>query len=264
MATIQIDGGTLYYETRGEGPVLIITGSPMGAGGFTQLADALASDFTVITHDPRGISQSTLDDVEQDSTPDLRAADLVALLDALGVEAADVFGSSGGAVTGLALVARHPDRVRTLIAHEPPLLELLPDAEEQRAATQDIVDTYREQGLGAAFAKFMANAGFEPGDQPPPPSSNPEQDATDGARFLGHELQGTTTYVPDIAALNGRAIVVGLGAESAKLLTADTSRALASQLGSETTEFPGDHGGWMSHTEQFAAVVRRVLAGVSL
>ena len=260
MATIQIDGGTLYYETRGEGPVLIITGSPMGAGGFTALAEALASDYTVITHDPRGISRSTLDDIEQNSTPDLRADDLVALLDSLDIETADVFGSSGGAVTGLALVTRHPHRVRTLIAHEPPLLELLPDAPEQRAATQDIVDTYRSQGHGAAFAKFMANAGFEPGDEGPPPSENPEQDAADGARFFGHELQGTTTYVPDTAALSGRSIVVGLGAESANLLTADTSRALAELLGTQTVEFPGDHGGWMSHTQQFAAVVRRELS----
>jgi len=259
MATIQIDGGSLYYETRGKGPVLIITGSPMGASGFAQLAEALATDFTVITHDPRGISQSTLDDVEQDSTPDLRADDLVALLDALDIETADVFGSSGGAVTGLALVTRHPHRVRTLIAHEPPLLELLPDAAEQRAATQDIVDTYREQGLGAAFAKFMANAGFEPSDDGPPPSANPEQDAADGARFLGHELLGTTTYVPDASALTGRSIVVGLGADSAKLLTADTSGALASLLGTDTVEFPGDHGGWMSQTDAFAAVVRREL-----
>jgi len=259
MATIQIDGGTLYYETKGDGPVLIITGSPMGASGFAQLAEALATDFTVITHDPRGISQSTLDDVEQDSTPDLRVDDLVALLDALDIETADVFGSSGGAVTGLALVTRHPHRVRTLIAHEPPLLELLPDAAEQRAATQDIVDTYREQGLGAAFAKFMANAGFEPSDDGPPPSANPEQDAADGARFLGHELLGTTTYVPDGSALTGRSIVVGLGADSAKLLTADTSRALASLLGTDAVEFPGDHGGWISQTDAFAAVVRREL-----
>ncbi|MFC0850157.1 alpha/beta fold hydrolase [Streptomyces noboritoensis] len=134
--TLDVPGARLHYEVRGSGPLLLVMGAPMDAGVFAPLADALASDHTVVTHDPRGISGSTLDDPGQDSTPELRADDVAALLDALGAETADVFGSSGGAVTGLALVARHPGRVGTLIAHEPPVMELLPDAAEQRAATE--------------------------------------------------------------------------------------------------------------------------------
>lgn len=128
----------LRYEVRGSGPLLVVTGAPMAAADFAPLAEALAAEFTVVTHDPRGISGSVLDDPEQDSTPELRADDLAAILDDLGAESADVFGSSGGAVTGLALVARHPARVRTLVAHEPPCVELLPDAAEQRAAVDDM------------------------------------------------------------------------------------------------------------------------------
>jgi pimeloyl-ACP methyl ester carboxylesterase len=103
-----------------------------------------------------------LDDPTQDSTPRLRADDLAALLDALGADSADVFGSSVGAVTGLALAERHPWRVRTLVAHEPPLLELLPDAAERRAETDDLVETFHRDGLEAAWAKFMGDAGFDP------------------------------------------------------------------------------------------------------
>lgn len=109
-STVPVRGGRLYYEVRGEGPLLLVTGAPMASAEFSGLADALAGDFTVVTHDPRGISASLLDDPRQDSTPELRADDLVAVLDALGAESADVFGSSGGAVTGLALVTRHPNR----------------------------------------------------------------------------------------------------------------------------------------------------------
>ena len=103
----------------------------MASAEFAPLADTLATDHTVVTFDPRGHARSTIDNPDDDATPEQRADDLVALLDALGAESADVFGSSGGAVTGLALVARHPARVRTLVAHEPPLLELLPDADQQ-------------------------------------------------------------------------------------------------------------------------------------
>src|SRR5439155_13283129 len=68
--TIAVAGGRLYYEIRGDGPLLLIMGAPMDAAAFAPLADALAADHTVVTHDPRGISRSTLDDPEQDSTPD--------------------------------------------------------------------------------------------------------------------------------------------------------------------------------------------------
>jgi pimeloyl-ACP methyl ester carboxylesterase len=191
----------------------------------------------------------------------------VAILDDLGVESADVFGSSGGAVTGLALAARYPDRVGTLVAHEPPLLELLPDAEQQRAATQDITDTFLADGLQAAWMKFMVNAGFDLaafGDGPPEPQGapvNPEQEMAEGARFFVHDLAPTTQYLPDFEALRESAtrIVVGLGAESGHLLTQRTSVAVAEQLGVDTTTFPGDHGGFMGAPGEFADRLREVL-----
>jgi pimeloyl-ACP methyl ester carboxylesterase len=237
----------------------------MAAADFAPLADALAGDHTVVTHDPRGISASRLDDPEQDSTPELRADDVAALLDALGAESADVFGSSGGAVTGLALVARHPGRVRTLVGHEPPLLELLPDAAEQRAAVDDMVQTFHREGPTAAFGKFMTHAGFDDGDEgapTPPPGEPSEQALADGARFFAHELRGTTRYVPDVAALTSgpTRIVVGIGVASGNLLTYRTSTALAELLGTPPVEFPGDHGGFLGRPEEFAEVLRKVLA----
>jgi pimeloyl-ACP methyl ester carboxylesterase len=262
--TLDVPGARLHYEVRGSGPLLLVTGAPMSAGAFAPLADALASDHTVVTHDPRGIAGSPVDDPGQDSTPELRADDAVALLDALGAEHADVFGSSGGAVTGLALVARHPGRVRTLVAHEPPVLDLLPDAAERHAATEDIIATFHEEGVGAAWTKFMIVSGVAgTGEEPPPPSGEPSaQDLADSARFFAHELRATTRYVPDIAALTsapGR-VVVGIGADSGPLLTHRTSTALARLLGTPPVEFPGGHGGFMERTEDFARLLLEVLA----
>ena len=102
---------------RGASGPLLLLGAPMPAADFAPLAEALASDHAVVTTDPRGIANGSLDDPQQDSTPELRADDVAAILDDLDAESADVFGSSGDAVTGLALVSRHPTRVRTLIAH---------------------------------------------------------------------------------------------------------------------------------------------------
>src|ERR1700738_1346912 len=153
VGSVTVPGACLHYEVRGAGPLLLVVGSPMGAAEFAPLADALASDHTVVTYDPGGIAGSTIDDPEQHSTPGLRADDVAAILDDLGAESADVFGSSGGAVTGRAVVVRHPGRVRTLIPPEPPLLELLPDAAQQRANTQDIIDTYRTDGMQLAWFK---------------------------------------------------------------------------------------------------------------
>ncbi|MUL46722.1 alpha/beta hydrolase [Mycobacterium sp. CBMA293] len=265
---LAVPGATLHYEVRGRGPVLAVIGSPMTASEFAPVADALAADYTVVTYDPRGLGASPIDDPAQDSTPELRADDVVAILDDLGAGPADVFGSSGGAVTGLALAAKYPDRLRTLVAHEPPVLELLPapEVERQRAASRDIVATFHRDGPGAAMAKFMANAGFTQADgavpTPPGPPPSPEEMARQLAgltRFFQHELLCTTTYLPDIEALKTARVVVGIGADSEHLITHGTSMALCRQLGVEPVIFPGDHGGFIGAPEEFAAALRAAL-----
>src|SRR6478752_8548476 len=152
VRAVTIPGARLQYEIRGgSGPLVLVIGSPMASAEFAPLADALAGDRTVVTYDPRGYANSPVDDPDAQSTVEQRADDVKAILDDLGAESADVFGSSGGAVTGLALVVRHPGRVRTLVAHEPPLLELLPDAARHRANTEAII----ADGLQAAWYQFM-------------------------------------------------------------------------------------------------------------
>src|SRR5919202_6998 len=130
-------------------------GSPMGAAGFGTLAGHF-TDRTVITYDPRGVERSRRTDETIPSTPDLHADDLYRLISALGGGPVDIFASSGGAVNALALVARHPEQVRILVAHEPPAAEVLPDREAALAAIQDIHRTYERSGFGPAMAKFIA------------------------------------------------------------------------------------------------------------
>src|SRR5215469_10737064 len=205
---LSVPGAQLYYERGGTGPLLLLIGSPMDSTGFTGLASVLSDRYTVVTYDPRGTGSSTREDTDQDVTPELQADDVHRLLAELGGEPADVFGSSGGAVVGLALVIAHPGQVRTLVAHEPPVIELLPDRAELRAQIRDIYDTYQADGPDKAMAKFMAHTGLGgppgPGGGAPRWEPSPEQIAAMRAttgHFLAHLIRPTTEYRPDIPAL---------------------------------------------------------------
>jgi pimeloyl-ACP methyl ester carboxylesterase len=268
--TVDTPGARLYYEQRGTGPLLLLIGSPMDSTGFTGLAGALAGRYTVISYDPRGIGNSSTEDPDQDVTPDLQADDVHRLVSALGGGPVDIFGSSGGAVVGLALVTAHPDQVGTLVAHEPPVIELLPDRTQRRAEIQDIYDTYRTAGPGEAMQKFMAHTGLGSGPAGPPAGApqwqpSPEQIARMRAatgHFLAHLLRPTTDYRPDIAALRAAParIVVGVGATSAGQLANRTALALATELGSPAVEFPGDHGGFAALPQPFGQLLDQVLS----
>ena len=77
---------------------------------------------------------------------------LLLLIAALDAGPVDLFASSGGALNALALVARHPEQVRTLVAHEPPTAQVLPDRDAALAAALDVHETYLRDGTGPAFA----------------------------------------------------------------------------------------------------------------
>ena len=220
---LDVPGARLYYERRGADPLLALIGSPMDSTGFTGLASVLAGRYTVVTYDPRGIGNSSREDTGSDVTPGQQAADVHRLLAALGGEPADVFGSSGGAVVGLALVTAHPGQVRTLVAHEPPVIELLPDRAQLRAQIQDIYDTYQAGSADKAMGKFMAHAGLGVPAAPGEGAARWEPSAEQVARmraatghFLAHLIRPTTGYRPDIQALRAvpARIVVAAGATS--------------------------------------------------
>jgi clorobiocin biosynthesis protein CloN7 len=256
--SLDVPGARLCYEVQGKGPVLMLVGHPMGASGFARLAPLLAQDHTVVTYDPRGFSRSTIDDPDQDAEPDLLADDVRRVLDAVGEGPAYVFGSSGGAVTGLALVAHYPGHVLTLVAHEPPLALLLPKADEARARVHEIYGSYRTSGVGAAWQIFSAFTGMtvrpQGGDVVPEASATSE-------RFFGHGLLPITFYQPDLSALQGSSarVVVAAGTTSRGEMAWRAAVTLAERLGTDLVDFPGGHTGFVSDPSDFAAVLRRTL-----
>lgn len=261
---LQVPDARLYYEVRGTGPLLLLVGAPMDAGPFAPLADLLATDHTVVTTDPRGSRHSRLVDPEQDSTPERRADDLSRLLGQLTAEPAAVLGSSGGAVTALALASAHPDQVSVVVAHEPPLLDLLDDRAERHAGTEQTVRAYETSGRLAAWANFMSETNMqmpEPVFQAVFGRPLDPAEAADEDHFFRHQIRATTRWQPDIDALrhDPHRIVLGIGASSTGQLCDRTSRALAAALGSAPVIFPGGHTGFVDDPESFASQLRRVL-----
>jgi pimeloyl-ACP methyl ester carboxylesterase len=275
--TLDAPGAVLHYDVRSNDssaePVLLLIGSPMGAEGFVTLARHF-TDRTVVTYDPRGAGRSKRTDGALRSTTEEHADDLHRLILALDAGAVDVFGSSGGAVNGLALVAKHPEQVRTLVAHEPPSAPVLPDSEQVLAACEDIHETYLRSGFGPAMAKFIALVTYEGplpagfADQPGPNPANfglPTED--DGSRddpLVGLNMPSTPGYQHDFGALRAAStrVVIGVGAESGRTLAGRAAVAVAERLGTAPVTFPGGHDGFLSgDTDAFATTLRKVLAG---
>jgi pimeloyl-ACP methyl ester carboxylesterase len=280
--TLEVPGAVLRYDvrdTQGEStaPVLLMIAFPMDASGFSTLVGHFR-DRTVVTYDPRGVSRSERTDGVTRSTPDERADDLHRLMSALDTGPVDIFASSGGAVDGLALVARHPEQVRTLVAHEPPAAQVLPDREQALAAAVGIHETYVHQGFGPAMARFLALGSLKGpiptdfADQPGPDPADfglPTKD--DGTRddpMLSNVI-ATTHYEHDFDALRAAEtrIVIGAGAESEGELPHRAALSVAASLGTEAVIFPSHHGGflggefgWRGDPDAFAATLRRVLA----
>lgn len=280
--TVDVPGAVLTYDVRepatpSEHRPLFVFGSPMGASGFAQLLAHL-DDRTLITYDPRVTERSRLEDGAEVSY-EVHGDDVHRVVEATGLAPVDVFASSGGAVAALPWLLAHPDEVRTVVAHEPPLSVLLEDREVLDRVFADIAATYRDQGQGRALAKFIQvvmHQGPFPDDYLDRPAPDPAAfglSADDDGRrddpLLGRNIT-MPPYLPDAAALRASPvrIVPAVGAASGSTMPRRGGEALAALLGVETVEFPGDHGGFVANEwspqndpAAFADRLREVLDG---
>lgn len=258
-------------------PPLVMIGQPMDANGF----GTLASHFphrTVVTYDPRGLGRSTRKDGRVDNAPGVQAADVHAVIEALGAGPVEMFASSGGAVTALALVAACPDDVTTLVAHEPLLIPMLPDAAAAERARAGVRDAYETKGWGAGMAAFITMTSWQgefTDDYFAQPAPDPvvfgmptEDDGSRDDPLLSDRSWAVNSYRPDVEALAAAPtrVVIAVGEESLGTFTGRTSVAIAELLGQQATVFPSHHGGFLGdefgyagQPEAFARKLREVL-----
>ncbi|WP_223623331.1 alpha/beta fold hydrolase [Microbacterium sp. EST19A] len=281
--TLELPDVDLVYDVHGPLPTadgrppLLMIGQPMDASGFRDQV-RLFEDRTVITYDPRGLGRSIRKDGGVTNEPQTQAEDLHALIEALGAGPVDLFGSSGGAVTALALVTAHPHDVVTVVAHEPPIDSVLPDAEAVQRARAAYTQVYQDKGWGAGMAAFIGMTAWEgevtdeyfaqPAPDPAAFGMPTDDDGTRDDPLLSDRSWAVCLYEPDLEALKASPtrVAVAVGEESLRVYTGRTAIALAEQLGQEATVFPSHHGGFMGgefgyvgQPEAFAAKLRQVL-----
>ncbi|BFP50901.1 alpha/beta hydrolase [Streptomyces griseus] len=281
--TLATAGAGLVYDVRGPLPTadgrppLFLIGHPMDASGFAALASRFP-DRTVVTYDPRGLGRSTREDGRVDWTPEILADDVHAVVAALGTGPVEMFASSGGAVTALALVARHPDDVTTLVAHEPPLITITPDGPAAVRARAGVRDAYEKRGWGAGMAAFVAMTSWEgeftdayfarPAPDPAAFGMPAEDDGSRDDPLLSDRSWAVSDHRPDVDAIAAAPtrVVIAVGEESRAVQTGRTSDAAAELLGQRVTVFPSHHGGFLDgefgypgKPDEFAARLREVL-----
>jgi pimeloyl-ACP methyl ester carboxylesterase len=280
---LQTTEADLAYDVHGplptaDGrPLLFMVGQPMSASGFATLASHFP-DRTVVTYDPRGLGRSIRKDGRVDNSPTIQADDLHAIIDALDAGPVEVFASSGGAVTALALVAAHPTDVVTLVAHEPPLIPVVPDAAAAERAWGGVREAYEAKGGNAGMAAFIAMTSWrgeftdeyfaQPAADPTSFGMPTEDDGSRDDPLLSDRSTAVISYRPDVDALAGSParIVIAVGEESEGVFTGRTSVAIAELLGQRATVFPSHHGGFLGgeygyagQPEAFARKLRDVL-----
>lgn len=285
MKTHTLDTGEadIVYDVQGplptpDGrPALFMIGQPMDASGFRTLASYFP-DRTVITYDPRGLGRSIRKDGRVDNAPTVQAGDVHAVIGTLDAGPVEMFASSGGAVTALALVAAYPNDVTVLVAHEPPLVAVLPDADAAERAVAQFRDAYATKGWGAGMAAFIAMTSWhgefteEYFARPiPDPAQFGMPAGDDGSRddpLLSDRSSAVTSYRPDFDALVAAPtrVVIAVGEESAGTFTGRTSMATAALLRQHATVFPSHHGGFVGgdsgyagQPEAFARKLREIL-----
>ena len=273
----------IAYDVRGPLPTadghppLFMIAQPMDASGFATLASHFP-DRTVVTYDPRGLGRSIRRDGRVDNAPTVQADDVHAVIEALNAGPVEMFASSGGAVTAFALVTAYPDDVTTLVAHEPPLIPVLPDIAAAERARAAVRDAYEAKGWGAGMAAFIAMTSWQgeftdeyfaqPAPDPVMFGIPTEDDGSRDDPLLSERSWAISSYRPDVDALNAAPtrILVAVGEESLETFTGRTTIATAERLGQQAIVFPSHHGGFLGgefgyagQPEAFARKLREVL-----
>ncbi|GAA1956753.1 alpha/beta fold hydrolase [Kitasatospora viridis] len=261
MSELRVPGATLHYQVHGAGPVLLlIPGGTGGAAGFTAVLDRLTVDHTVLTYDPRGIGRSPLDEADAEQRVAEHAEDAARLLDLVAPgEPVRVFGASSGAIVALHLACVEPGRVARVVAHEPPLVEVLPDAGAQRAMVAGVREVWRSEGVPAAVAALAT--GLSRDGKPVQVGELPPRLATAMGYFVGRIVPSFMVHRPDLGRLAslGDRVVPAVGAESHGELPCRAAESLAARLGREPVLFPGGHVGLSTHPAEFGDRLRQVL-----
>jgi pimeloyl-ACP methyl ester carboxylesterase len=265
MPIIRVNGVEIYHEVRGSGtPVMFIMGATGDAGHFETVADLLADEFTVLCYDRRGNGRSPRPDGWVTTSAEEQADDAAALLDALGLAPAAVFGTSTGGVMALCLLVRHPQAARGAILHEPALFSLYDDPTGvQNTLTALITEGMAAGGPPAALERFWRFVAGDSGWEGLEDSLR-QRMLTSIEKYLDVERGAFVYYLPDAETLNAIAVPVQvLASEQSRPFFQQAAHRLAELLNVPLSWTPGTHTSYQDHPRELTQAIRPFLRQVS-
>ncbi|MTD58974.1 alpha/beta fold hydrolase [Amycolatopsis pithecellobii] len=261
--TCAVEDAELRVRRLGDGPpLLMIPGGVGAADSYQAVARRLGEEYTVLTYDRRAHFGSN-DRTAGPIPVERQAADARAVIRHFGFGKALVFGSSAGAQIGLALAAQHPETVDGLVAHEPPAVRLLPDAEEWLEFAAEPLAHTESGDLMTAFKGFLgsiAGAGL------PEVGTIRLSHEAEWRVLFTRELSRFYEYLPDIEALRRSQvpIVLAAGEGSRGYYHYRPARVLALELGLPFVEMPGAHLAPQRNAADFGAALSALLTDLVL
>lgn len=162
IESVRVEDVELHYVARGEGtPVVLIHGS-LADYTYWELSDQLpllAEHHHVIAYSRR-YNHPNRNQRGADHSPMIEARDLSGLLDRLGLDPVHLVGHSYGAYTALVFALEHPERVRSLVLAEPPIISWLPDIPGGEGVFESFMTEVWEP-LAQAFDSGGTQAGLD-------------------------------------------------------------------------------------------------------
>ena len=262
--SVGANGTSLYYERQGTGPpVLLIAGSTGDAANFTRAAALLANEFTVVTYDRRGNSRSPRPAGWTTTSVGEQADDAAALINALQLAPAFVFGASVGGLIALDLVIRYPQLVRACVLQEPSIFFVLPDPTAELSARRAIIaDALRLGGPREAVRALMHYLNDDTVFSAIP-ADILERMLSNADTIISIEVPGFAGWRLQTADLEGLKVPMALLVASDTLpIYKSVTAWLAKQIRVQPVTVPGRHGFYYYRSEDLANVLRPILKGL--
>lgn len=270
---VNTEGDDLYYEVYGEGqPLIMIPGAGGDADRYVLVAEILSNEYKVIIYDRRANARSTINE-PQNFEVSQQARDVAAILNAVGEHSAFVFGNSSGAVIALDMAKTQPQTCRAVIAHEPPIVRIHPDAKKWQHFYAKVYLTAFRFGAPLAGLRFLVGTGLpvrqtikaaQEGRKHAENDKEPRISPQVYADFLiKQELLPITNYLPNVETIKKNGVLMfmagGQMSLDKKRWYAETTQILAGKLSCEMVSFPGHHSSFMDMPNEWASVLRGVL-----
>lgn len=258
-----VNGAVLYYEKQGNGPALLfIAGSTGDAGNFTRAADLLADEFTVVTYDRRGNSRSPRPPGWRTTSVAEQADDAAALIHALDLAPAAIFGASAGGPIALDLMIRYPQLVRAGVLQEPSIFSVLPDPmvalAPRRALIEEALPLKGPQGAVEALIRYLNDDGVFAAIPP----DILERMLGNADTILTIEGPGFAGWQPTTEQLTKLSVPITLiFADRTLPVYKEVTNWLAKQLKIEPVSVPGRHGFYYYRPQVLANILRQILKG---